>query len=161
MPIAGTIPPPPPPPPVELFNSNFSPILPYMLDRYYECAGVTTTNTTAAVMTPVTAVAPLSAISPSRTPNSHSDSSSNHSESAVDEIRSAFVPLRLHNLPPSTVPSSASSPPEKRKPTEGVRNELKAPTALICNRQSPTAKRSPTPTKIPSTQTTKPVWRPY
>nr|XP_033335776.1 segmentation protein Runt-like [Megalopta genalis] len=100
--------------------------------------------------------------SPSRTPpRSPSESGS---ESAAEEIRSAFVPIRLNTLPPApSVITAAKSSPEtatvSKKPTLGVRNELKAPRSLIGLKLSP--KRSPTPTKIASPPPAKPVWRPY
>ncbi|KMQ95969.1 segmentation protein runt [Lasius niger] len=113
---------------------------------------VTTTMTTTA-STPATGG---DKSSPSRSSPPSGNTSSN--DSPTDEVRSAFVPLRVNTLPPSTSASSSSSPLDKsaKKLTEGVRNELKAPTALISQRLSQ-SERSPSPTK-PST---KPVWRPY
>ncbi|XP_078034833.1 uncharacterized protein LOC144468904 [Augochlora pura] len=99
--------------------------------------------------------------SPSRTPpRSPSDSGS---ESAAEEVRSAFVPIRLNTLPapPSAITTSATFPETaaSKKPTDGIRNELKAPRTLISQKLSP--KRSPSPTKIASPPPVKPVWRPY
>ncbi|XP_012289118.1 segmentation protein Runt-like [Orussus abietinus] len=97
--------------------------------------------------------------SPSRSPaRSPSESGS---ESAAEEVRSAFVPIRLNTLPVSTTTVPSSSSPERttpRKPTEGTRNELKAPPALISQRP---LTKSPTSTKLASPPPAKPVWRPY
>ncbi|XP_070168552.1 segmentation protein Runt [Polyergus mexicanus] len=147
----------PMPPPADLFNPGFPPVFPpYTFDaiKYSEYAALTagtTIMTTTASTTAATAG--ILSSSPSRSPPSGNTSSN---DSPTDEIRSAFVPLRINTLPPST---SSTSPPDKseRKPTEGVRNALKAPTALISQRLSQSERRSPSPTK-PST---KPVWRPY
>ena len=114
--------------------------------------------------TPSTTLLTL-ANSPSRTPpRSPSDSGS---ESAPEEIRSAFVPIRLttnnnnSNISNNNITPSSSSPERiSRRPTEGVRNELKAPTTLISQRMEH-RKRSPSPTKIQASPASKPVWRPY
>ena len=99
----------------------------------------------------------LLASSPSRTPpRSPSDSGS---ESAPEEVRSAFVPIRLGGLPLGASSSSPERP--ARRPAEGTRCELKAPTALISHRTSLPDKRSPSPTKIQAPPAAKPVWRPY
>ncbi|XP_012533123.1 segmentation protein Runt [Monomorium pharaonis] len=143
----------------DLFNRAFSPILTYPLEYIgsypdYTASNFATANvpTTNAAMTPVLTIAP----SPSRTPPSPSESGS---ESAAEEVRSAFVPLRHNTLPASTSSSSSSPDRNARRPTEGTRNELKAPTELISQRLSPTQRRSPSPTKL-SPPTAK-VWRPY
>nr|XP_012218279.1 PREDICTED: LOW QUALITY PROTEIN: segmentation protein Runt-like [Linepithema humile] len=146
--IKGTL----PVPPADLFSPSFSQTLaPYSLDHKYPAEYMAYNRATASAIPPM--VMPSS---PSRSPHSPSESGS---ESAIEEVRSAFVPLRLNTLPPSTSSSSSSPDRNPRKPVEGVKNELKAPTALISQRLSP-SKRSPTPTKILS-QSTKPVWRPY
>lgn len=88
---------------------------------------------------------------PSTPPRSPSDSGSES-----EEVRSAFVPIRLNTLNQSPV-VPASVPVVPKKPTEGVRNELKAPKTLISQRST----KSPSPTKISSPAPTKPVWRPY
>ncbi|TGZ48568.1 segmentation protein Runt [Temnothorax americanus] len=148
--VKGAVPSPP-----DLFNSAFSPILTYpfeYVNNYPDYAALTTTNvSTTNAMTSVLTLAP----SPSRTPPSSSESGS---ESATEEVRSAFVPLRHNTLPPST--SSSSSPDRNaKKSTEGTRNELKAPTALISQRLSP-SQRSPSPSTKLSPPSAK-VWRPY
>ncbi|XP_011876661.1 PREDICTED: segmentation protein Runt-like [Vollenhovia emeryi] len=148
--VKGAIPSPP-----DLFNPAFSPILTYPLEyvnNYSDYAALATSNaSTANTMASVLPVAP----SPSRTPPSPSESGS---ESATEEVRSAFVPLRHNTLPPSTSSSSSSPDRNPKRPTEGTRNELKAPTALISQKLSP-SQRSPSPTKLspPSAK----VWRPY
>uniref|UniRef100_A0A6V7KTI7 Uncharacterized protein n=1 Tax=Bracon brevicornis TaxID=1563983 RepID=A0A6V7KTI7_9HYME len=101
------------------------------------------------------ATTPIVPISPSRTPpRTPSDSGS---ESVSEEVKSAFVPIRLSSLPTTAATPSSSSPGRPvstRKPTDGVKCELKAPTTLI-------SKPSPTQTKVTSQTTSKPVWRPY
>ncbi|XP_029168927.1 segmentation protein Runt-like isoform X2 [Nylanderia fulva] len=149
--IKGAMPIPPP----DLFNPGFPPVFsPYTFDhiKYSEYA-LTSGATMTTASTPATAG--LLRTSPSRSPSSGNTSSN---DSPVEEVRSAFVPLRINPLPPSTSASSSSPPQDKntKKPIEGVRNELKAPTTLISQRLSQ-SERSPSPTK-PST---KPVWRPY
>ncbi|XP_012253143.1 segmentation protein Runt [Athalia rosae] len=94
---------------------------------------------------------PKTAAAPTTPPRSPSESGSES-----EEVRSAFVPIRLNTLNQSpAIPSTTPTVP--KKPTEGVRNELKAPKALISQR-SP---KSPSPTKISSPAPAKPVWRPY
>nr|XP_012139883.1 PREDICTED: uncharacterized protein LOC105662403 [Megachile rotundata] len=92
--------------------------------------------------------------SPSRTPPK--SPSEFGSESNSDEIRSAFVPIRLNTLPPTTsVITASSSSPERivpKKPVEGTRNKLKMPVS---------PNRTPSPTKISSPLPAKAVWRPY
>ncbi|XP_046619315.1 segmentation protein Runt-like [Neodiprion virginianus] len=85
-------------------------------------------------------------------PRSPSDSGSE-----AEEVRSAFVPIRLSTLNQSPPVVPATTPAVPKKPTEGVRNELKAPKTLISQR-SP---KSPSQTKITSPAPAKPVWRPY
>ncbi|XP_072760980.1 runt-related transcription factor 1 [Anoplolepis gracilipes] len=150
----------PMPPPADLFNPVFPPVFSsYTFDhtKYTEYAALTACTTT--MTTASTTAATAGILSSSPTPSRSTPPSGNTScnGSPTDEIRSAFVPLRINNLPPSTS-SSTTSPSDKsaRKPTEGVKNPLKAPTALISQRLSQ-SERSPSPTK-PST---KPVWRPY
>ncbi|XP_011301514.1 segmentation protein Runt [Fopius arisanus] len=141
-----------PMPPADLFTPSFPPtVLPstYPFHEHVkyptEYPGMPTNKT------------PALPNSPSRTPpRSPSDSGS---ESAADEVRSAFVPIRINSLPPVSIavtPSSSSPgrPVASRKPTEGIKCELKAPTTLI-------SKRSPSPTKLLSPPAAKPVWRPY
>ncbi|XP_076680295.1 uncharacterized protein LOC143375251 [Andrena cerasifolii] len=143
----------------DLFPPTFPPTVlpPYSFEpvkfptEYTTLPAKTTTATTTPAAIPN---------SPSKTPpRSPSECGS---ESAAEEVRSAFVPIRLNTLPPaSSVITASSSSPEKTdvKPTLGARNELKAPTALIAQKLS--IKRSPSPTKISSPPTAKPVWRPY
>ncbi|XP_053973880.1 segmentation protein Runt-like [Hylaeus volcanicus] len=138
-----------PMPPTDLFSPTFPPmgILPsypfanvkYPMEYATLPPETTTTVTTAAAIPN----------SPSRTPpRSPSDSGS---ESAPEEVRSAFVPIRLNTLPPasSVISATASSPastPEKtvpKKPAENARSKLKTATTMI----------SPQPTKK--------FWRPY
>lgn len=145
-----------PMPPADLFTPSFAPtVLPSTYPFHdhikypMEYSGLSTNN-----KTPVLPNSPLSHTS------AHSPSES-ESESPTEEVRSAFVPIRLNTLPPTsaaiTPPSSSSpgrSPALSKKPTEGVRCELKAPTALI-------SKRSQSPTKLSTAPPTRPVWRPY
>ncbi|KAL0123060.1 hypothetical protein PUN28_007590 [Cardiocondyla obscurior] len=147
--VKGAVPSPP-----DLFNSPFSPILTYpfeYVNNYHDYAALTTNASATNAMTSVLAIA----TSPSRTPPSPSESGS---ESATEEVRSAFVPLRHNTLPASTSSSSSSPDRNAKRSIEGTKNELKAPTALISQRISPT-RRSPSPTKLspPSAK----VWRPY
>ncbi|XP_031832693.1 uncharacterized protein LOC116427009 [Nomia melanderi] len=116
-------------------------------------------NTTTTTMASSQQVIPRT---PSRTPpRSPSESGS---ESTAEEIRSAFVPIRLNALPiaPPVLPATSSSPDPttvSKRPAEGVRNELKAPRTMVSQKAS---KRSPPPTKVPSPVPVKPpVWRPY
>lgn len=143
------------PPPADLFNPSFPPVFsPYTFDpiKYSEYAALTAGTTT---MTTVSTTATTAGIlcSPSRSSPGGNTSSN---DSPTEEARSAFVPLRINTLPPST---SSTSPPDKsaRRSTEGVRNSLKAPSALISQRLSQSERRSPSPTK----SSTKTVWRPY
>ncbi|KAI4490507.1 hypothetical protein M0804_003451 [Polistes exclamans] len=168
-------------PPAELFPPPFSPttVLPpvYSIDHpskyameYAPLPGKTLSTISTTTTTTTSSTIPGS---PVRTPPPRSPSESG-SEVTTEEVRSsAFVPIRQNTLPPHlpavTTPSSSS--PERilpKKPTEGTRNELKAPTAYISNKSTP--KRTPTPTTTPSTTTTKlssttttkaVVWRPY
>ncbi|XP_066597393.1 segmentation protein Runt-like [Prorops nasuta] len=154
-----------PMPPADLFTPSFAPtVLPsaYPFDHVkYPTEYTNLPAKTTPVSQAPTTTAPNS---PSRTPP-RSPSEESGSESAADEVRSAFVPIRINTLPPASVVAPSSSSPERiaasRKPTEGVRNELKAPTALISHRTTSHSKRSPSPTKISSTPPSKPVWRPY
>ncbi|XP_058803850.1 segmentation protein Runt-like [Phymastichus coffea] len=108
-------------------------------------SSVHSTSPPAATTNNCTTIVPL----PSTPPISASDSGSES-----EEIRSAFVPIRVNNVP-------SSSPTDKpKRPVEGTRNELKAPLALISHRLS-TLKRTPSPTKLQATPAPKPVWRPY
>lgn len=150
--IKGTV------PPHDLFNPAFSSILPCPFEynvNYPEYAALMTNASTANAMSSVlTSLAP----SPSRTPPSPSESGSG--ESATEEVRSAFVPLRHNTLPPSTSSSSSSPDRNAKRQIEGTRNELKAPTALISHKLS-SSQRSPSPTKITPPSTKAVVWRPY
>lgn len=146
-----------PMPPADLFTQNFSQtVLPstYPFHEHVkypsEYSGMPTNKT------------PALPNSPSRTPpRTPSDSSS---ESAAEEIRSAFVPIKLNTLSQTTISTpSSSSPPTGRqlltpkKPIEGNKCELKAPTTYISSN-----KRTPSPTKLSTTSNHKPpVWRPY
>lgn len=162
-----------PMPPGDLFTPQFSPtVLPsaYSFGDHHarfaaasEYAGVGKSTDTSSNG------GPAIPNSPSRTPpRSPSESGS---DSTPEEIRSAFVPIKLNTLPPSgaTVIPSSSSPERTlpRKPSSGTKCELKAPTSLISQRHTneitSTPKRSPTTTttKISSTPAAKPVWRPY
>ncbi|XP_034951778.1 segmentation protein Runt-like [Chelonus insularis] len=143
-----------PMPPADLFTPSFAPtVLPstYPFHDHVkyppEYPGMPTIKT------------PALPNSPSRTPpRSPSDSGSETTTVAIEEeVRSAFVPIKLSTLPTTTITPSSSSPGRQlssKKPTEGVRCELKAPTSYI-------SKRSPSPTKLSTPPPTKPVWRPY
>ncbi|XP_015191857.1 PREDICTED: segmentation protein Runt-like [Polistes dominula] len=168
-------------PPTDIFQQPFSPtsVLPavYSIDHPSKYAMEyipLTGKTLSTISTTTTTTAPLTIPgSPARTTPPRSPSESG-SEVTTEEVRSsAFVPIRQntlpHHLPPVTKPSSSS--PERiipKKPTEGTRNELKAPTAYISNKSASkrttpnTTTPSTTTTKLSSTTTTKAVvWRPY
>nr|XP_050851087.1 segmentation protein Runt-like isoform X2 [Vespula vulgaris] len=164
--VKGTL----PIPPTDLFPPSFPPttVLPttYPFDHMKYPTEYTTLHgkTMSTISTTTTTTASTIPNSPSRTPpRSPSES---ESEVTAEEVRSsAFVPIRLNTLPShqSVTTNPSSSSPERitlrAKPTEGVKNELKAPTALISQRISP--KRISSPTKISSSTPAKPVWRPY
>ncbi|XP_047353257.1 segmentation protein Runt-like [Vespa velutina] len=164
--VKGTL----PIPPTDLFPPSFPPttVLPttYPFDHMKYPTEYTTLHgkTMSTISTTTTTTASTIPNSPSRTPpRSPSES---ESEVTAEEVRSsAFVPIRLNTLPPhqSVTTNPSSSSPERitlrAKPTEGVKNELKAPTTLISQRISP--KRISSPTKISSSTSVKPVWRPY
>lgn len=121
--------------------------------EYERLPATITTNTASTVTTTV------SSSSPYTSPPRSSSASSN--ESTGEEVRSAFVPIGLNTLPPTTssVTSSTSTLPEKsnKKPTEGVKNELKAPSSRTCKRLASEKTLSETSLPVPP----KPVWRPY
>ena len=156
-----------PMPPSDLFTPQFAPtVLPsYQFSDHHvkypsEYPGLPKSTGTPSMS------GPAIPNSPSRTPpRSPSESGS---DSSPEEVRSAFVPIRLNTLPPqgSAVTPSSSSPGRtiSRRPTDGVKSELKAPTTLISQRITTTVttpKRSPSPTKITSPPVVKAVWRPY
>ncbi|XP_029039263.1 uncharacterized protein LOC117609424 [Osmia lignaria lignaria] len=142
-----------PMPPTDLFPPTFPPTV---LPSYpFEPVKYPTEYATLPAKTSTTSSTPATIPnSPSRTPPK--SPSEFGSESNGDEVRSAFVPIRLNTLPPTTsVITASSSSPERivpKKPTEGTRNKLKMPVS---------PNRSPSPTKISSPLPTKAVWRPY
>ena len=159
------------PSPPELFNTSIAPMLQsypvvdYITTSYHDYM-IPTAN--AHPMSPILLpVSPEHRMSPKTSPKtsprtspktsprtSPSPSESGSGESVTEEVRSAFVPLRHNTLPPTTSSSSSSPDRNPKKPIEGTRNELKAPTTLISETY-----RSPTPTKI--SQSPAKVWRPY
>ncbi|XP_015598737.1 segmentation protein Runt [Cephus cinctus] len=155
-----------PMPPTDLFPPTFAPTVlptgyPFTEHLKYSADYPLPPKTAASVPLSPPKSSPRSPVrtpprSPARSP------SESGSDSAAEEVRSAFVPIRLNTLPPpatsaTSIAQSSSSPISKR-PTEGTKNVLKAPTALISQR---TSTKSPSPTNISTPPTTKPVWRPY
>ncbi|XP_011347081.1 segmentation protein Runt [Ooceraea biroi] len=142
----------------ELFNPALAPVLsPYQIEHIkypdYSAFTIATGTTTTNALTPNPLVV---AGTPPRTPTNLSDCGSDLGVNVGDD-RSAFMPIsRL-----STLPSNASSSSDKdsTRPTEGVKNPLKAPPALISKKPSVSDRSSST--KLSSSQPTKPVWRPY
>ncbi|KYQ55721.1 Segmentation protein Runt [Trachymyrmex zeteki] len=169
------------PSPPEIFNTTITPMLQsypvvdYITTSYHDTYMTLPTANPTHPMSPI--VLPVSPhrtsprtspktsprtsprTSPKTSPRtSPSPSESGSGESATEEVRSAFVPLRHNTLPPTTSSSSSSPDRNPKKPTEGTRNELKAPTTLISETYSPSHRSSP-PTKI--SQSSAKVWRPY
>ncbi|KAG5347123.1 RUNT protein, partial [Acromyrmex charruanus] len=161
------------PSPPELFNTSIAPMLQtypvvdYINTTYHDymiptanahpmsplLLPVSPEHRTSPKMSPKTSPRTSPKTSPRTSP---SPSESGSGESVTEEVRSAFVPLRHNTLPPTTSSSSSSPDRNPKKPTEGTRNELKAPTTLLSETYS---HRSPPPTKI--SQSSAKVWRPY
>lgn len=161
----------------DLFGPAFTPAVlspygPFEHMKYADYAALTvpvsSVVTTNQMTTPVVA---------SSSPLSIPASESPESEVMVDDSRPAFRYSILPAIAPPPPVAAPESLPDKntKKPTEGVRNPMKATPARITQRlhresspkRSPSPMRSSSPVKLSSTvklaspTPAKPVWRPY